>query len=222
MGKVLKHIAVLRRMALRDWNVFLSHAWDTDGRERSTHERVRALHRELTRLGWSVWFDEAHLLLGTDVDAEMARGVAQSDVVCICVTRGYAKRVAQVHTGVWREWNCAHGLGKVILPLIFDPAMLDASAWSPLLQMYLRRTMWMDATGDDVAEIASRLSHALHLIGLHPRTHSPRPRTALLEPAPAFSPLASPTSPPKLSFSKSLRSCRFWRKSPARAFAVRV
>jgi hypothetical protein len=60
-------------------NLFLSHTWGVDTLNRNIHERVRMLKNALVKLGWKVWFDEDRLILGCNLDSEMANGIKKSD-----------------------------------------------------------------------------------------------------------------------------------------------
>jgi hypothetical protein len=168
------------------YNLFLSHSWDTDARGRSTHERVRLLQKELTRRGWSIWFDEEHLLMGCNIDSKMAVGIKDSDAVAVCITSRYIEKInSQVRAdNCVKEWNFAIAVGKKIIPLIFEEELLDVRSWPPgIMTMYLANTFYVDCTSDDVPGHAKKISQMLHLLGLRPRVQKsiswPMPRTIL-------------------------------------------
>lgn len=158
------------------WNLFMSHAWRHDSSGRDTHSRVRALKSELGALGWAVWFDEEQLFLGKRIDVCMCEGIRDSDAVCVCLTRAYIEKVnaQQPSDNVAKEFNFAHRLGKNILPIVMERDLLQTSNWPHgLMTMYLGSTFFLDATGDDMAAIAFRLSSMLHLLGLRPVDDAP-------------------------------------------------
>ena len=165
----------------------MSHAWATDARGRSTHERAMELKRTLHALGWKVWVDEDKLLVGEALDAQLASGISQSDAVLICITRRYCEKVNSAATSdnVYKEWNFCQSIGKKMIPLVFEEEMCDVKSWPVgIMTMVLGNTFFVDASDDDIAGVAARLSQMLRLLGLRPRVVSrgswpqmrPRPR----------------------------------------------
>ena len=153
-------------------NLFLSHAWGSDLRGRSTHGRVKILKEKLSILGWKLWFDEEQLLLGCNIDTKMATGIRNSDAVCVCITRNYVEKINEQAHGdnCAKEWNFAQSLGKKILPLIMEEEMLDVKAWPPgIMTMYLGNTFYIDCSSDDLEDTAKKLSQMLELLGLKKR-----------------------------------------------------
>ena len=162
--------AMNRSLSLQ--NLFLSHTWAADLRGRSTHERVALLNRELRARGWKVWFDEDKLLVGEPLDVQLASGISQSDAVVICVTKRYCEKVNAAMAGdnVYKEWNFCQAIGKKMIPLIFEAEMLDVKAWPHgAMAMVLGNTFYLDASGDDMADVAARLSQMLQILGLRSR-----------------------------------------------------
>ena len=158
----------------------MSHAWDTDSRGRKTHERVKALKASLADMGWNVWFDEERLLLGCNIDAEMASGISGSDAVCICITRKYVEKINSQRSGdnCVKEWNFAQSQNKKMLPLIMESDMLDVRKWPiGVMSMYLGNTFYIDCTGDDLSNTANRLGQMLELLGLKRRSSLRKTRT---------------------------------------------
>lgn len=151
-------------------NIFLSHAWDIDSLGNATHFRAQMLNSGLKQLGWKVWFDEEMLIPGCNIDSEMARGIEQSDVICLCITRRYIDKInSQRHDdNCVKEFNLTFVSGKRILPLILEREMLDPRFWpSGVAQMYLINTFYIDFTGNMKYAI-KRLSQVLHMVGLTP------------------------------------------------------
>lgn len=152
-------------------NLFMSHSWDYDLRGRSTHDRVRKIKQELDKMGWKIWFDEERLLLGNNIDVDMANGIRRSDAVCVCITRSYVEKINAQNNNCAKEWNFAQSIGKRILPLIMEEEMLDVRSWPQgVMTMYLGNTFYIDCSSDNLPEIASKLSKMLELLGLHKRT----------------------------------------------------
>ena len=86
-------------------NLFMSHSWDSDAKGRPTHERVKLLKQELNKLGWKVWFDEEQLLVGCNIDVNMANGIKHSDAVCVCLTKTYIEKVNSQNNNCSKEFN---------------------------------------------------------------------------------------------------------------------
>ena len=150
-------------------NLFLSHAWQTDARGRSTHAVVRDLRMALGALGRAVWFDEEQLLLGDCIDVELCRGIQESDVVVVCITRAYCDKIntQSQRDSCAKEFRLALSLNKKILPIILERDMLDATQWPPgVMRMYLANTFHLDATDDDTAKVARNMSQMLELLGV--------------------------------------------------------
>lgn len=158
-------------------NLFLSHAWATDTHGRNTHERVRQLKDELRRYGYTVFFDEDRIFLGSNIDAAISEGIKQADAVIVCLTRAYIDKVnSQKRTDYCSlEFNMAQRCGKAVLPLVFERELLDKSTWKTgVLTMYLGGTLYLDATGD-MKLVAAKLSQMLRLASVMPST---RPQTS--------------------------------------------
>lgn len=152
-------------------NLFMSHSWDNDLRGRCTHDRVRKIKQELDKKGWTIWFDEERLLIGNNIDVDMANGIRRSDAVCVCITRSYVEKINAQNNNCAREWNFAQSIGKKILPLIMEEEMLDVRSWPPgLMTMYLGNTFYIDCSSDNLPEIANKLSKMLELLGLTRKT----------------------------------------------------
>ena len=153
----------------------MSHAWQIDSCGRSTHDRVHTLHVELQKLGWKVWFDEEKLFAGDILDVKLADGISSSDAVCICITRAYCEKVnsGNIRDNVFKEWNFCQTIGKKMIPIILEPEMRDVKAWPVgVMTMILGNTFYLDASGDNLVEVAARLGVMLRALGLKPRLTS--------------------------------------------------
>ena len=160
-------------------DIFISHTWRFDEEGRSTHERARSLTRALQRLGWSIWFDEDDMSAG-NMDYAMSSGIENAQVVLICVTKRYIEKVnyglsKPVHRdNCATEWSCAMIRQKFVLPLVFEPCMLDTSEWpyGPVAT-HLGSHRYINASDDDWRRIAAEVSCTLGKEGLFPRGKKP-------------------------------------------------
>lgn len=97
--------------------VFASHEWGAEG---ETHRRVARIVDVLRQAGVNVWFDETHMK-GNILNA-MCRGIDQSDLVLVFVTKRYLEKV---ETGgdddnVRREFMYAATIKKPMLAIKLD------------------------------------------------------------------------------------------------------
>ena len=155
------------------YTLFMSHAWKEDEKGRDVHGRIVTLVSILRSLGWSIWLDQDHMKAGCNVDATIARGILDSKVVCVCLTRAYLEKVesSAIRTSGGRdncekEWTCSTATGKMIIPLIMDESMLDTSTWpAGVISMHLGRSFYIDGVSDDLHHVASNVANMLTLLG---------------------------------------------------------
>ena len=81
---------ILKEEMVDNKQLFFSHTWKKDNLGRDNHERVYELARNMRKYGWSTWFDEDDM--GGNIDAAMASGIDDSEVVIICLTEMYCKK----------------------------------------------------------------------------------------------------------------------------------
>jgi hypothetical protein len=134
--------------------LFFSHDWRIDTMGRNNHKRVHALVKKLQNYGYSTWFDEEDM--NGNIDSAMADGIEQSEVVIICITETYcnkinnASRDSRIRDNCLKEWTYANARGKLMIPLIMEPNMLNTNKWPPgVMSMYLASTLYISAIKDD-------------------------------------------------------------------------
>ena len=74
-------------------SVFFSHTWKTDSLNRDNHQRVMNLAHGLKSLGWNTWVDEQSGDVHGCVDFALARAIEKCDIVAICLTEAYVKKI---------------------------------------------------------------------------------------------------------------------------------
>lgn len=142
--------------------LFLSHTWRLDTLGRDTHKRVKEVAIELEYLGWSTWFDENDM--GYDIDGSMADGIEHSRIVIVFLTKEYADKVQNcsrspiLRDNCHKEWTLAHGLGKRILPIVFEPNMRAQAEWATILLMHLGSKFYLDCSETS----AHTTAHLIH------------------------------------------------------------
>ena len=108
-------------------DVFLSHAGEDKG------AIARPLFNALTGLGYSVWFDEAELVVGDSLSEEINRGLARSRFGVVILSEAFfAKRWPQreLNAMVARETS---GGEKVVLPVLHGIDLRRVSEAAPIL-----------------------------------------------------------------------------------------
>lgn len=153
--------------------LFLSHDWGVDALVRDTHSRVVFLSQALQRHGCAVWLDNERLCAG-DIDHGMAQGIADADIVLICLTRRYIEKVEDHCSDIRRrdncgkEWNCASALGKQRLALVMEPTLLHTPNWGEgVVRMHLGTCFYVDATCDDMDTIARAVARTVSILTTH-------------------------------------------------------
>ena len=68
------------------FHAFLTHDWGKDGSGRGTHDRVKKIHRLLSKRGLCCWLDEEQMK-GGDIVTEMAEGIDGSVACVVFVTK---------------------------------------------------------------------------------------------------------------------------------------
>lgn len=131
--------------------LFLSHAWGEDELGRDTHARVKVLTAELGCLGWTTWFDENEMV--GNIQAAMANGIDDSEVVLVCVTKAYCKKVSAAaenpreRDNCLSEWTYANNRKKILVPIVMEPCLLNPCDWPPgVVAMHFGATMYVDAS----------------------------------------------------------------------------
>lgn len=180
--------------------LFLSHTWSPDEDGRNTHERARMLTWSLQRLGWTVWFDEVDMK--GRIDAAMSDGIEQADAVVMLLTRKYARKINHGARNISSNDNCLKEFGysffmqKLIVPVVFEPSMLNQHEWSPgILPMRLSMDLYVDGSGDDYDKTAADVNRMLLLNEKRP-LYAVRFRERMIKRSrstPTLRPLSAPT-----------------------------
>jgi hypothetical protein len=155
----------------KDGQLFFSHTWRNDRLGRNNHARVVKLAGMMREVyGWNIWIDEEKLKTG-NIDVAMANGIEQCELVLVCITEEYCRKV---HTGLQnivnddncaKEWNCAISRNKIMIPIIMEPFF----TWpAGVVTLQLGRCMYIDASSNDTAETCNMLNCMLTSYNLSP------------------------------------------------------
>lgn len=132
------------------YDCFLSHAWDDDSLDRSTHDRVLQVSAALRRAGVKTWVDTEQL----DAD-QMSAGIDHSRLVLVFITPAYIKKVQ----GFGRrgldeackaefEYSLRRHGAKRMIAVVLDPACLDTSTWTGAVGFKLGSQIYHNLSGD--------------------------------------------------------------------------
>jgi hypothetical protein len=154
--------------------LFFSHNWGRDNLDRDNHDRVRQIAHKIALHGWSIWLDESEMV--GNIDACMAKGIDDCDCVIVCITESYCRKINETarnprkRDNCLKEWNYACNRGKLMIPIIMEPYMLDPSKWpSGIVPLHLGSTLYLDASNDDiVGKCIFSLNRMLHHYGVFP------------------------------------------------------
>jgi len=139
--------------------LFFSHTWQNDKLNRNNHMRVRELAEELYKFGWSYWIDEDNMI--SNIDAAMAKGIDNAEVVIICLTEQYFIKVnetannPQKRDNCLKEWTYAIARNKLMIPVIMDISLSNISDWPPgIISLYFGSTLYINASTDNLKKTA--------------------------------------------------------------------
>jgi hypothetical protein len=147
---------------------FASHNWGSDA---LNHKRVVRLCTVLRERGVDVWLDETHMK-GNILDA-MCKGIDESDVVLVFVTREYIDKVqgGTITDNCRREFMYAsQAHAQKMIAVRFDADL--GAHWSGPVGMVLGSTMYADMAKDPISD--SAIESLVKLMQPHAR-----PRTAV-------------------------------------------
>ena len=190
--------------------LFFSHTWRPDSLGRNTHHRVFELVKKLRDCGWKTWFDEEDMK--GNIDAAMAEGIDNADVVLVCLTETYCKKVNETAKNLrsrdncLKEWTYANARNKLMIPIVMEPYLLDPTNWpAGIVSLYLGSTLYLDASKDDLDESVIFINKYLLKQGLQPNNNIKKIFCDIINNKNKFTPLSpnrkspSPLSPNRKS-----------------------
>eukprot|EP00286_Rhodomonas_abbreviata_P010778 CAMPEP_0181316764 /NCGR_PEP_ID=MMETSP1101-20121128/16071_1 /TAXON_ID=46948 /ORGANISM="Rhodomonas abbreviata, Strain Caron Lab Isolate" /LENGTH=411 /DNA_ID=CAMNT_0023424037 /DNA_START=17 /DNA_END=1252 /DNA_ORIENTATION=- len=125
---------------------FLTHDWGVNEDGSQNHERVKAIHKSLSKRGLRFWFDEVQMK--GNIQDQMAAGIDNSKVVIVFVTQRYKDKVS----GTDNKDNCklefqyAQLQNKPMLAVVMENRMKDTSKWKGTFGMILGQHLYFDMT----------------------------------------------------------------------------
>lgn len=167
------------------YDVFLTHDWGLDERNRSNHSRVSRINSELKKRGLITWFDEERMK--GNIRQLMAKAIAASRVVLVHVTERYRDKIEKgdSHDSCYYEFNyalTAHP-GEVEVA-VMEERMQSPEKWETRLRAEIGTLLYV-AMWEDDPKIFERQCDIL--------------ATRIKEKIAAGNNLSSPRPPPPLS-----------------------
>ena len=157
--------------------LFFSHTWQKDNLNRDTHTRVYDLAKKLEKCGWSIWVDE-ELMIG-NIDAAMAEGIENAEVIIVCLTEQYCLKVNETakdphkRDNCLKEWTYANARNKLMIPVIMEPKLLSMSNWPPgIVSLYFGSTLYINATDSNLNTAVITINKILEKYGLKPNNRN--------------------------------------------------
>lgn len=157
--------------------LFFSHTWRPDNLGRNTHERVYELVKSIRNYGWTTWFDEENMY--GNIDAAMTEGIDNAEVVIICLTETYIKKINESakdprrRDNCLKEWTYTNSRNKLMIPLIMEPCLLNISDWpASIVTLYLGSTLYIDASKDNFCDVIENLNKTLYYNNIYPYNKS--------------------------------------------------
>ena len=136
----------------QQWDIFISYDWGTGIEHR---QRVKRLALSLKAHGIHVWFDDIEMSKPRTFLQHMAAGIEQSNVVLVCVTSNYVKKVASedLHDSCQMEFHHAHANKKTMMAVVMEPTMLDIRQWYGPVALCLRNVKYVDMSATDDVDV---------------------------------------------------------------------
>merc|ERR1712093_935202 len=110
-----------------------------------------------------------------NIDAAMASGIDEADVVLVCLTDAYCKKVNDTakdprkRDNCLKEWTYANTRDKLMIPIVMEPCLLSISDWPPgVVSLYFGSTLYIDATPDDLENAVIAINKRLRTYNLTP------------------------------------------------------
>jgi len=157
--------------------LFFSHTWKNDNLNRDNHARVCELAKKLETCGWSVWIDENNLY--GNIDAAMVNGIDNAEVVMVCLTDTYCRKVHETandprkRDNCLKEWTYANARNKLMIPIVMEPCLLDMNKWPPgVVSLYFGSTLYMDGSEGNLNNCANEVDILLKKYGLSPHINT--------------------------------------------------
>ena len=154
--------------------LFFSHTWRYDEQNRNTHNRVKYIGELMHQMGWSIWLDEDNM--SGNMDSVMVNGIRNCQVVIICLTAAYIKKVNRAsedgitRDNCYKEWTFSNNVQKRMLPIILEPAVINMID-KGVIDLFLGNTFYIDLSDINNKSIKA-LNEAILRFNIQPHYRS--------------------------------------------------
>jgi len=130
--------------------LFFSHTWKYDNKDRDNHERVKNISQLMKKHGWTVWLDEDEMI--GNIDACMVNGIRNCECVIACLTVKYIDKInhasnnTSIRDNCFKEWTYSNSINKPIIPVIMESDVLTCEG-KGILDMYFGNMLYLDLSG---------------------------------------------------------------------------
>ena len=146
--------------------LFFSHTWQNDNLNRDNHKRVYELSQKLKEIGWSIWIDEDNII--GNIDAAMVNGIDGADVIIVCLTEEYCRKINKTannpreRDNCLKEWTYANIRKKLMVPIIMESSLLNQMNWPPgIVSLYFGSTFYINASDNNLNDAVNNINKLL-------------------------------------------------------------
>ena len=154
--------------------LFFSHSWKNDNLGRNNHYRVYKLAKILQNQGYSIWIDEDNMI--GDIDYCMSDGIENSDIILVCLSESYFKKIDEAaknpykRDNCYKEWSYSNARQKKMVPMIMEPSLKNISNWPPsIISLYFASQLYIDCTFDNLQINTNNILNYLKKISVFPK-----------------------------------------------------
>lgn len=131
--------------------LFMSHTWRYDDKNRDTHYRTQLISDSLRKMGYTTWYDEDEIING-NIDFSMMNGIDECECFITCLTNKYIQKINyasknfNVRDNCYKEFNYANLRQKRIIPLVLEELVDDSFG---VVDLYIGNQLKIDFSFDN-------------------------------------------------------------------------
>ena len=131
--------------------LFMSHTWRYDDKNRDTHYRTQLISDSLRKMGYTTWYDEDEIING-NIDFSMMNGIDECECFITCLTNKYIQKINyasknfNIRDNCYKEFNYANLRQKRIIPLVLEE-LVDNSFG--VVDLYIGNQLKIDFSFDN-------------------------------------------------------------------------
>ena len=130
--------------------LFMSHTWRYDDKNRDTHYRTQLISDSLRKMGYTTWYDEDEIVNG-NIDFSMTNGIDECECFIACLTNKYIQKINyasknfNIRDNCYKEFNYANLRQKKIIPLVLEELVDDSLG---VVDLYIGNQLKIDFSFD--------------------------------------------------------------------------